>query len=196
MKRLFDIVGALLLLGLTSPIWLFAMVGVALSGRGGIFFKQTRIGLGGREFGLLKFRSMRPNSEAQGQLTVGARDPRVTNVGQLLRKTKLDELPQLINILKGEMSLVGPRPEVAKYVAMYTTEQRKVLEVRPGLTDYASLEYFEESALLGASDDPEATYIEQIMPAKLALNMRYIHDSGLGVDLKILLRTVFRIVGG
>lgn len=196
MKRLFDIVGALFALVLTSPIWMVAALGVLFSGPGGIFFKQERVGLKGKTFGLLKFRSMRPGSEAKGQLTVGERDPRVTSIGHALRKTKLDELPQLINILKGEMALVGPRPEVPKYVALYTPEQKKVLDVRPGLTDYASLAYFDESALLGASENPETTYIEEVMPAKLALNMRYIEENNVGVDLKILLRTVLRIVRG
>ncbi|MGC6533428.1 MAG: sugar transferase [Flavobacteriales bacterium] len=195
MKRAFDLIVALLAVLVLLPLLVILALAVALTSPGGAFFAQTRVGRGGREFRLLKFRSMRPGSEAKGQLTVGGRDPRITAVGHFLRKTKLDELPQLINVLKGEMSLVGPRPEVPKYVALYTPEQRKVLDVRPGLTDYASLEYFEENALLGASENPEETYIQEVMPAKLALNAKYIQDMGLGTDLKILLRTAGRIVG-
>lgn len=195
MKRAFDLIVATLAVLVLLPLLLLLALAVALTSPGGAFFAQTRIGKGGREFRLLKFRSMRPGSEAKGQLTVGGRDPRITTVGHFLRKTKLDELPQLFNILKGEMSLVGPRPEVPKYVALYSAEQRQVLQVRPGLTDYASLEYFEENALLGASENPEETYIQEVMPAKLALNAKYIEDMGLGTDLKILLRTAVRIVG-
>ena len=195
MKRAFDLIVATLAVLVLLPLLLLLALAVALTSPGGAFFAQTRIGKGGTEFRLLKFRSMRPGSEAKGQLTVGGRDPRITTVGHFLRKTKLDELPQLFNILKGEMSLVGPRPEVPKYVALYSAEQRQVLQVRPGLTDYASLEYFEENALLGASENPEETYIQEVMPAKLALNAKYIEDMGLGTDLKILLRTAVRIVG-
>ena len=195
MKRAFDLIVATLAVLVLLPLLLLLAVAVALTSPGGAFFAQTRVGKGGTEFRLLKFRSMRPGSEAKGQLTVGGRDPRITAVGHFLRKTKLDELPQLFNILKGEMSLVGPRPEVPNYVALYSAEQRQVLQVRPGLTDYASLEYFEENALLGASENPEETYIQEIMPAKLALNTKYIEDMGLGTDLKILLRTAVRIVG-
>lgn len=195
MKRAFDLIVATLAVLVLLPLLLLLALAVALTSPGGAFFAQTRVGKGGTEFRLLKFRSMRPGSETKGQLTVGGRDPRITAVGHFLRKTKLDELPQLFNILKGEMSLVGPRPEVPKYVALYSAEQRQVLQVRPGLTDYASLEYFEENALLGASENPEETYIQEVMPAKLALNAKYIEDMGLGADLKILLRTAVRIVG-
>lgn len=195
MKRAFDLIVATLAVLVLLPLLLLLALAVALTSPGGAFFAQTRVGKGGTEFRLLKFRSMRPGSEAKGQLTVGGRDPRITAVGHFLRKTKLDELPQLFNILKGEMSLVGPRPEVPKYVALYSAEQHQVLQVRPGLTDYASLEYFEENALLGASENPEETYIQEVMPAKLALNAKYIEDMGLGTDLKILLRTAVRIVG-
>jgi lipopolysaccharide/colanic/teichoic acid biosynthesis glycosyltransferase len=133
---------------------------------------------------------MRPMAEAQGQLTVGMKDNRITKAGYVLRKYKIDELPQLLNIFLGDMSVVGPRPEVPKYVAMYSTEQRQVLSVRPGLTDYASLEYFKENELLAAADNPEKTYIDEVMPAKLALNMKYIHDMSILVDIQIIWRTV------
>jgi lipopolysaccharide/colanic/teichoic acid biosynthesis glycosyltransferase len=144
---------------------------------------------------LLKFRSMRPGSEAQGQLTIGGRDPRITGVGSFLRKTKLDELPQLWNVLVGDMSIVGPRPEVPRYVALYTAEQRTVLSVRPGITGMASMDYVDENEMLAKASDPERAYIEEVMPAKLALDLRYVHERTMALDLKIILATgklVFR----
>src|SRR5688572_3246435 len=151
MKRLFDILTSATALLLLLPLLLVLALAVALGSPGGAFFRQVRVGKGGKEFRLFKFRSMRPGSEAKGQITVGGRDPRITGVGQFLRKTKLDELPQLINILLGDMSIVGPRPEVPKYVAMYTSEQRQVLSVRPGLSSLASIEYINENEVLGRS---------------------------------------------
>jgi len=138
---------------------------------------------------------MHPDADKKGLLTVGGRDPRITGIGYYLRKFKLDELPQLLNVLNGSMSLVGPRPEVKKYVDLYTPEQRKVLSARPGITDYASLEYFSENELLAESNDPEKTYIEEIMPAKLELNKKYINEAGLVTDLGILFRTLFKVLG-
>jgi lipopolysaccharide/colanic/teichoic acid biosynthesis glycosyltransferase len=134
------------------------------------------------------------NAEKSGQLTVGTNDRRITRVGGFIRKYKLDEFPQLINIIKGDMSIVGPRPEVRKYVDLYNEEQLKVLSVRPGLTDYASLEYINENEILGKASDPEKVYIEEIMPAKLQLNLRYIQEQGLKTDLKIIFRTIGKIV--
>jgi lipopolysaccharide/colanic/teichoic acid biosynthesis glycosyltransferase len=187
-KRLFDIVSSLAgITVLLVPGLIVALV-ISVGSRGGVFFKQRRVGLLGKPFELLKFRSMRQDAEQSGQLTVGDRDARITKIGYVLRKTKFDEFPQLINVLKGEMSIVGPRPEVPKYVKLYTDEQKKVLRVRPGLTDYASLEYFKESELLAQSDDPERTYINEIMPAKLALNQRYITEKSLSTDLKLISR--------
>lgn len=136
---------------------------------------------------------MRPNSDKAGQLTIG-NDNRITKVGRFIRRTKLDELPQLINIIKGEMSVVGPRPEVPKYVAMYTTEQRKVLQALPGLTDYASIQYINEQTILGASPDPEKTYITEVMPQKLALNLQYINDRTFFLDIKLIFKTIGKIV--
>ena len=155
--------------------WLFIIISIwiLIDSRGGIFYKQIRVGKDGKEFNLLKFRSMRTGADKSGQLTIG-NDSRVTSVGRFIRKFKIDEFPQLINILKGEMSVVGPRPEVPKYVAMYSAEQRKVLSVLPGLTDYASLEYLDEQKVLGLSLDAEKTYIEKVMPKKLELNLKYI----------------------
>ena len=136
---------------------------------------------------------MQPNSDSKGLLTVGGRDPRITRSGYFLRKYKLDELPQLLNVLIGDMSFVGPRPEVKKYVDLYTPQELQVLNVRPGITDYASLEYFSENELLATSDDPETTYIQEIMPAKLKLNARYIEEAGLLTDVKIMGRTILKI---
>ncbi len=137
---------------------------------------------------------MHLDADKKGLLTVGGRDPRVTGIGYYLRKYKLDELPQLFNVLFGTMSLVGPRPEVRKYVDLYNKEQQQVLSVRPGITDFASLEYINENDLLAKSDNPEKTYIDEIMPAKLALNMKYIQQQGILVDFKIILNTIFKII--
>ena len=137
---------------------------------------------------------MKVNAEASGQLTVAMRDPRITSIGYFLRKTKLDEFPQFLNVLLGQMSIVGPRPEVKKYVEMYSTEQKRVLEVKPGITDYASIEYFRENEILGKAEDPERAYIEEIMPAKIELNMKYIENPGVAQDLKIMWKTFLKII--
>jgi lipopolysaccharide/colanic/teichoic acid biosynthesis glycosyltransferase len=194
-KRSFDILFSGIMLLVLSPLMLFISLWIALDSKGGVFFKQIRVGLGGKEFGLYKFRTMRPASESKGQLTVGMNDSRITKVGLVLRKYKIDELPQLLNILLGDMSVVGPRPEVPKYVNMYGAAQRRVLEVRPGLTDYASLEYFKENELLAKAADPEKTYIDEVMPAKLSLNMKYIEHMSISTDVKIIWRTVLAIFG-
>jgi lipopolysaccharide/colanic/teichoic acid biosynthesis glycosyltransferase len=152
------------------------------------------VGKNGKDFYLFKFRSMRTDADKKGLLTVGGRDPRITRMGYYLRKYKLDELPQLLNVLIGDMSLVGPRPEVRKYVNLYTTEQQQVLQVQPGITDYASIEYSNENELLGKAADPEKVYIEEIMPAKLKLNLKYIAEKGLITDLKIIFRTFAKIL--
>jgi lipopolysaccharide/colanic/teichoic acid biosynthesis glycosyltransferase len=187
-------VASLLALLLLAPLLLLIALAVALGSPGGAFFRQERVGRDGRPFKLLKFRSMRPGSEAQGQLTVGGRDPRITGIGYLLRKTKLDELPQLWNVLVGDMSLVGPRPEVPRYVALYTAEQRAVLSVRPGITGLASLAYIDENEVLSRSADPERAYIEEVMPAKLALDLRYVRERSLWLDLRIMARTALRLL--
>lgn len=194
LKRGFDILAALLALAVLSPLLLIIALLVALGSPGGAFFRQVRVGKGGHEFRLLKFRTMRPGSEAQGQITVGGRDPRITRIGYFLRKTKLDELPQLLNIMRGDMSIVGPRPEVPRYVAMYSPEQRQVLSVRPGLTSLASIAYIDENEVLGRASDPERAYVEEVMPAKLALDLRYVHEQGLGMDLRIILATIGRLL--
>lgn len=196
LKRAFDICFSAVLLVLLCPLLLVFALAVALTSPGGAFFRQVRVGRGGLEFKLLKFRSMRPGSEAKGQLTIGGRDPRITGVGYFLRKTKLDELPQLWNVLMGDMSVVGPRPEVPKYVALYTAEQRAVLSVRPGITGMASLHYIDENELLARAADPEQAYINEVMPAKLALDLRYVREGGFLLDLRIILATVGKVFGG
>jgi lipopolysaccharide/colanic/teichoic acid biosynthesis glycosyltransferase len=193
LKRLFDLVSAGLVLVVLFPVLTVIAFAIVLDSKGGIFYRQTRVGKNGKTFRLYKFRTMRPNSDKL-QITVGHRDPRVTKIGYLLRKYKLDEFPQLINILKGEMSVVGPRPEVPKYVELYTPEQREVLSVRPGLTDYASLKFVDESELLAASENPEQTYREEIMPAKLKLGREYVQKQSFFTDLKIIFQTLFRII--
>ncbi len=200
-KRLFDIFSSLIGLIILLPFLFIISLLVLFSSPGGIFYRQVRVGKNGKDFRLWKFRSMRPDSDKKGLLTVGGRDPRVTGIGYFLRKNKLDELPQLINVFVGDMSLVGPRPEVRKYVNMYSPEQLRVLEVQPGITDYASIEYSNENELLAKSADPEKTYIEEIMPAKLKLNMKYIEESRgamlapLRTDLKIIFQTIGKIMG-
>ncbi len=164
-----------------------------LESKGGVFYKQQRIGINRKPFKLYKFRSMFPDSDKKGLLTVGSRDNRITKAGYYIRKFKLDELPQLINVLIGEMSIVGPRPEVKKYVDLYNEEQLKVLKVKPGVTDWASLQYFAESDLLSKSKDPDKTYIEEIMPAKLKINLNYVAKNNILEDIKIILLTIKRI---
>lgn len=192
-KRIFDVVSSLIALMLFSPLIIIISLWIAIDSRGGVFYKQIRVGKNQKEFGLYKFRSMRPNSDKAGQITVG-NDSRVTKVGRFIRKFKIDEVPQLINILKGDMSVVGPRPEVPKYVNMYSAEQLKVLSVLPGLTDYASIEYLDEQKILGAAEDPDKAYIEEVMPAKLKLNLKYISDRSFWLDIKLIFRTLRKIV--
>lgn len=193
LKRIFDIVSSLFALLIGLPFFLVVSILIVLDSKGGIFFRQTRVGVGNRDFRLFKFRTMKPDSESLGQITVGGRDPRITNVGYWLRRFKIDEFPQLINVLLGDMSIVGPRPEVRRYVDLYTEKQLNVLSVRPGLTDYASLEYINENDLLEKSSDPDKTYIEEIMPAKLALNQKYINEKSLGLDFKLIFKTISKL---
>jgi lipopolysaccharide/colanic/teichoic acid biosynthesis glycosyltransferase len=192
-KRLFDLLAAGLGLAALAPALLLLALLIKLDSPGPVFFRQERVGRGGRTFRIYKFRTMRVGAERAGQLTVG-RDARVTRVGAVLRKAKLDELPQLLNVLKGEMSLVGPRPEVPKYVALYTPAQRRVLEVRPGITDLASIQFRDENDLLAGQADPERFYIEEVMPKKLELNLAYIGRQGVLYDVWIILKTLHRVV--
>lgn len=193
LKRFFDIFSSLIVLLFGAPFFLIIALFIILDSKGGVFFKQVRVGKNGKEFDLFKFRTMKPDSESLGQITVGGRDPRVTRVGYWLRKFKIDEFPQLINVLIGDMSIVGPRPEVPKYVSLYTTQQKKVLTVRPGLTDYASLEYINENELLEKSETPNETYINEIMPAKLELNLKYITEKSMWIDFKLIFMTIAKL---
>jgi lipopolysaccharide/colanic/teichoic acid biosynthesis glycosyltransferase len=194
MKRTFDIAFSLLgLLLMAIPMLVIALL-VGLSSRGGVFYCQRRVGRFGQDFMLIKFRTMQKGSDSEGLLTVGGRDPRITRSGYFLRKYKLDELPQLLNILKGDMSFVGPRPEVRKYVEFYSKEQLRVLDLRPGLTDFASLEYMDENDVLGRSSEPERTYIEEVMPRKLDLALKYASDRSMMTDIRIIFRTLGKIV--
>ena len=196
MKRLFDIVTSFFGLLFLSPLFLFLAICIVLESKGGVFYFQERIGKNFVPFKLYKFRSMRPDSDKKGLLTVGMRDNRITRTGYYIRKYKLDEFPQLINVLLGDMSIVGPRPEVKKYVDMYDARQRSVLNVQPGITDWASLEYYKENELLSQSTDPEKTYIEEIMPAKLLINQKYIANHSMSEDIKIIWMTARKVWGG
>ncbi len=193
MKRIFDIVSSLIVILLGLPFFILVAIVILLTSKGGVFFVQERVGKNNVDFNLIKFRTMRPDSEKSGQITVGGRDPRITSIGYFLRKFKLDEFPQLINVLKGDMSIIGPRPEVRKYVDLYNEEQLKVLSAKPGLSDYASIEYINENELLGQSEDPEKTYIEEVMPAKLKLNLKYIEDQSMATDIKLIFSTFGKI---
>ena len=190
MKRLFDICFSLALIIVLLPLAIVVSLWIVFDDFGSPFFVQQRVGLNGKNFGLLKFRSMKKNAESKGQLTVGMKDNRITRSGYFIRKYKIDELPQLINVFLGEMSVVGPRPEVPKYVLLYNEEQQNVLSIKPGITDFASIEYVRENELLSASSDPEKTYIEEIMPAKLELNLKYLREQSFLTDMKIILQTI------
>jgi lipopolysaccharide/colanic/teichoic acid biosynthesis glycosyltransferase len=190
MKRFFDVLFSGVLIIVLLPLGMVVSIWIILDDFGSPFFVQQRVGLNGRNFGLLKFRSMRKNAESKGQLTVGMKDNRITRSGYFIRKYKIDELPQLVNVFLGEMSVVGPRPEVPKYVLLYNEEQQNVLSIKPGITDFASIEYVRENELLSQSPNPEKTYIEEIMPAKLALNLKYVREQSFLTDMKIILQTV------
>ena len=191
MKRLFDIVCSFF--GLLFLSWLFVFVAlwVGLSSKGGVFYRQRRVGRCNRDFTIYKFRSMRVNSDSQGLLTIGGRDGRITKAGVFIRKYKLDELPQLFNVLRGDMSFVGPRPEVRKYVELSTEEQKKVLTVRPGITSLSSIKYRNENEILSRSDNPEQYYIDVIMQDKLAIELDYLEQRSLLTDIKVIFQTIF-----
>lgn len=190
MKRVIDIFASAFMLILLFPFGLVVALFIACDSRGGVFYRQSRVGRNNRDFMLYKFRTMRTDADRLGLLTVGARDSRITRVGYYLRKYKIDELPQLLNILVGDMSFVGPRPEVRKYVDLYNDEQKKVLSVRPGLTDYASIAYINENEILEKADDKEQTYINDIMPEKIKLNMKFIQKPSLCQYFKIIFLTI------
>ncbi len=194
MKRIFDIVTSSVILLIFFPVGILISLAITMESRGGVFYRQERIGRYGIQFKVFKFRTMKVDSEKLGTLTVGMKDNRITAVGVFLRKLKLDEFPQFINVLIGQMSIVGPRPEVKEYVDLYSEEQRKVLDVKPGITDYASLEYFKENELLGKADNPRQTYIDEIMPAKLELNKKYLTNPTIMEDIKIMWKTFLKMV--
>ena len=194
MKRLFDILASGLGLLVLSPLFLILAVWIPLDSQGPVFYRQTRVGRGGRDFRIFKFRTMRVGADKGSLVTIGGHDPRVTRVGAFLRRLKLDELPQLLNVLIGDMSLVGPRPEVRKYVDLYTPEQLHVLDVRPGMTDAASIKYRNESELLGQVEYPEDYYIHVILPDKLAINLDYVQNHSFWGDIKLIFKTIWTVV--
>ena len=193
LKRIFDIISSLFGLILLSPFMIIIAILIKFDSKGPIFFKQVRVTKNGREFKIFKYRTMRVGSDKYSQITVG-KDSRITKVGDFLRKYKLDEIPQLINVLIGDMSLVGSRPEVPKYVALYTEEQREILKVRAGITDYASIEFSNENDILANEADPEKAYIEKIMPRKIELNKKYLSEISVMTDIKIILLTIKKIL--
>lgn len=194
MKRILDIVFSLLVIAVGLPFGLVIALLILVDSKGSVIYRQSRVGRNNVDFWLYKFRTMCVDADHSSLITVGADDARITRVGAFLRKFKIDEFPQFLNILKGEMSIVGPRPEVRKYVDLYTPEQMRVLSVRPGLTDYASIRYVNENELLAASADPEQTYIQEIMPDKLNLNLKYIDEQSFRTDCKIILETLKAIL--
>ncbi len=189
-KRAFDIIASTLgLIVLAIPMIIISII-IKIDSKGEVLFKQTRVGKNGENFKIFKFRTMVKDAQSMGRSITVGQDARITRVGSFLRKAKLDELPQLLNVFIGSMSLVGPRPEVPKYVEMYNDEQRKVLAVRPGITDLASIEYRDESKVLAEAEDPDKTYIEEIMPHKLNLNLEYISKMGFFYDIGLIFRTI------
>ena len=193
MKRLFDIFASGVGLVVLSPLFLIVAVCIKLDSTGPVFYRQVRVGKGNQDFKIFKFRTMRIGSDRGSLITVGGRDPRITTSGYFLRKTKIDELPQLINVLIGDMSLVGPRPEVRHYVNYWTPEQMRVLDVRPGITDPASIRYCNENEVLEKADDPESFYINVIMQDKISLYLDYVDNNGFWRDLQLIFSTVFAI---
>lgn len=193
MKRLFDVTISLLGLILLSPLLLLIAALIKLTSPGPVLYRQERMGRGFRPFKICKFRTMVVNADRLGGLLTAGRDPRITPIGQLLRHTKLDELPQLWNVLVGDMSLVGPRPEVPKYVHMFRDDYHELLQVRPGITDLASLKYRHESELLAQADDPEAAYVTQILPDKIRLGKEYLRRQSLLFDVSLIARTLLRL---
>lgn len=194
LKRVFDIVASFCGIVILFPLIIIVSILIKITSKGPVLFKQVRVTKNGKLFKIYKFRTMRENSEGNKQITVG-KDNRITGIGHILRKTKLDELPQLFNVLKGEMSLVGPRPEVPKYVELYTDEQIEILKVPAGITDYASIYFSNESELLGEVENPEEFYIKKIMPYKIELNKKYINEIGIMTDIKIIILTILKILG-
>ena len=193
MKRLFDIFASGVGLVVLSPLFLIVAVWIKLDSTGPVFYRQVRVGKGNQDFKIFKFRTMRIGSDRGSLITVGGRDPRITTSGYFLRKTKIDELPQLINVLIGDMSLVGPRPEVRHYVNYWTPEQMRVLDVRPGITDPASIKFRNENELMGQAENPEEYYIHVIMQEKIKLYLAYVEHASFWYDLKLIFQT-FKVI--
>ncbi|ACI19634.1 sugar transferase [Dictyoglomus thermophilum] len=193
-KRLFDFMLSLLGLFITIPIFLVVSLLIKLEDNGPIFYKQKRVGYKGKEFHIWKFRTMVVNADSLGRLITVGKDPRITKVGFWLRKFRIDEIPQLINVLKGEMSLVGPRPEVPKYLKFYDEEMRRILEYVPGMTDPTSLNFLDESEVLAKAEDPEEKYIKEILPLKVKQSLKYLERSNLWTDFLVILKTIFNLI--
>ncbi len=193
MKRIFDIVASLIALIILLPVFVVISLFITTTSQGGIFFRGERVGKNGKIFKIFKFRSMIKDSEGKGKWNVGNNDPRITKIGVFLRKTKLDELPQLINVLKGEMSLVGPRPELQFYVAKYTKEELPILDLKPGITDWASMVNISQFELFTEAEDPDIAYEKYIRPIKLKLQLYYRNNNSIWIDLEILIWTVFKV---
>lgn len=194
MKRLFDFVCSLFGLILLSPVFLILAILICLDSEGGVFFRGKRVGLNGEEFKIFKFRSMIPDCEGKGKWNVGDKDDRITRMGHILRKTKLDELPQLINVLKGDMSFVGPRPELKYYTDMYTEEEKAILDLKPGITDWASMTNFEQFKGFTQAKDPDEFYLREVRPLKLKLQLYYRYNNGFFSDIKCILWTVYKVI--
>lgn len=194
MKRLFDIVASACGLILLSPLFFIVSVWIKLDSIGPVFYRQMRVGRYNKDFKIFKFRSMRVGADKGSLVTIGGRDPRVTRIGYYLRKFKIDELPQLINVFIGDMSLVGPRPEVRHYVNYWTSEQLHVLDVRPGITDPASIKFRNENELMESAEDPESFYINVIMQEKLKLYLEYVHNASFWYDIKLIFKTIYTVV--
>lgn len=194
MKRLFDIFASGLGLLFLSPLFLVLAIWIKLDSPGPVFYRQVRVGRHNKDFRIYKFRSMKVGADKQGLITVGGHDSRITRSGYFIRKYKLDEFPQLINVFVGDMSLVGPRPEVRKYVDMYTPEQMHVLDVRPGVTSLASIRYRNENELLDKAEDPDQFYIDVVMQDKLAIDLEYVQDASFWYDIKLIFKTFWEII--
>lgn len=194
MKRIFDFTASLIGLILLSPIFIILSLMIVIDSRGGVFFRGVRVGQHGKDFKIFKFRSMRPDCEGKGKWNVGNNDDRITRVGHFLRNTKLDELPQLINVLKGDMSLVGPRPELRVYIDMYTEREMPILDLKPGITDWASMTNFEQFKGFTEAADPDKYYLETIRPLKLELQLYYRNNNGFWSDIKCLFWTVYKVI--
>lgn len=193
-QRFFDILLSILSILLLLPIFIIISILIKIDSNGPIFFKQFRVGINATLFQIIKFRTMKINKKNNSNLTISTRDPRITKIGYVLRKFKIDELPQLFNVFIGHMSFVGPRPEVPEYVKYYNEQDKKILNIKPGITDWASIKYFDENSILSKSDNPEKIYISKIMKEKLSLNKYYLNNYNLKTYFKIIFITIFSII--